>query len=667
MAQAAPSQASASPAAARTLVGTHPHWATPTTDQGTTPSGQQITARVYLAGKDPAGLAAYAREVSTPGSPLYGKFLTPEQVQSRFGASAAQTAAVRSWVTGAGLSVASATTHYLDVRGSSAAVDRAFGTRLHQYVVNGQMLTAPDADAVVPAGVSSAVLGVTGLNSQAHFMRSQAVSQSGAMDGAARTGTQTPASRPAPGTGISTTATCSDYWGQKPVTGGPEGYTPTTSYAQCPLIPSQLREAYGITASHLTGKGVTIAIVDAYGSSTMLADANRYATSHGDNAFRKGQYSEIVTPSQWNSQDNCGGPAGWLDEEALDVEMAHGLAPDANILYVGANSCMDTDLLAALATIVDKHLADVVSNSWDILLHTTDGDEPQAMIDAYEQVFQQGAVEGIGFDFASGDCGDNSPAAAAKGLNCLPGSNRAQAFFPGADPWVTDLGGTALGIKDAKGTYGFETDMGNLRSVLELNSSPGQPAESWNPFPGYFYFGGGGGTSEDFAQPWYQRGIVPDRLAHTLMTGKASATAQRVTPDVAMNGDLYTSVLVGVTGYGPDGVYTESGFGGTSVATPEFSAIQADAIQARHGRPIGFANPAIYARYGSAAFHDVVNNTTGPGQPPLNAVADFGIVDNALRVRLVAFGRDYGLAATKGFDNATGVGSPTGAYLNSFE
>jgi hypothetical protein len=43
-----------------------------------------------------------------------------------------------------------------------------------------------------------------------------------------------------------------------------------------------------------------------------------------------------------------------------------------------------------------------------------------------------------------------------------------------------------------------------------------------------------------------------------------------------------------------------------------------------------------------------------------------GVVSGSLRVRLVAFGRDYGLAATKGFDNATGVGSPTEAYLNSF-
>ncbi len=655
MALAAPSQAAAPAPAAQTLAGTHPDWAAPSADKGATPSSDQVTARVYLAGSNPAGLAAYAKAVSSPGSAQYGQFLKPAQVQQRFGATTTQIKAITAWAKGAGLSVVGSSPHYLDVHGDATAIDRAFGTRLHEYAVQGKLLQAPDSNAVIPASVASAILGVTGLSDTAPTMRAQDMPVGNTVLGAA----SETAGKPKPG--LPTVATCSAYWGQKKVTGAPKGYTASTDFDPCSYSPAQLRKAYGVTASGLTGKGATVAIVDAYGSSTMLADADKFATNHGDKAFRKGQYSEVVTPKLWTqtgANDGCGGgPAGWAGEESLDVEMVHGLAPDANVVYVGANSCSDQDLMAALSTIVDKHLADVVSSSWSGLMHTTAGDEAPATVAAYEQIFEEGAAQGIGFDFAAGDCGNESPAAAATGSNCDSTSTEAQTGFPSADPWVTDVGGTAMGIKDASGTYGFETDMGTLRSALSANG------KSWTPFPGTFYFGGGGGTSQDFAEPWYQGPVVPSKLAHTLMTGVASKTAQRVTPDVAMNGDLYTSVLVGMSDGNP---YSEGGYGGTSVAAPEFSGIQADAIQARHGRAIGFANPSIYERANSADFHDVVNNTLGKGQQPLNAVADFGVISGSLRVRLVAFGRDYGLAATKGYDDATGVGSPDAAYLESF-
>jgi subtilase family serine protease len=290
-------------------------------------------------------------------------------------------------------------------------------------------------------------------------------------------------------------------------------------------------------------------------------------------------------------------------------------------------------------------------------MHTTNGDEDPATIAAYEQIFQQGATEGIGFDFSSGDCGDNSPGAAATGVNCDSTTVRAQAGYPGSDPWATDVGGTALAISNKKGSYEFETDMGTLRSVLSADQT------SWGTLPANFYFGGGGGTSEDFAQPWYQGRVVPGYMAHTLMTDAHSKTAQRVTPDVAMNGDIGTTVLVGMSDGAP---YSEGGYGGTSVSAPMFSAVQADAIQARHGRPIGFANPAIYSRAGSKSFTDVVNKASVKGLPPLNAVADFGMIGGTLHARLLAFGQDYGLTAVKGYDDATGVGSPTEQYLKSF-
>ncbi|MFF7192308.1 protease pro-enzyme activation domain-containing protein [Streptomyces sp. NPDC008079] len=652
---AMPSQASGPAPAAKTIAQSHPDWATASADQGSVAANTEITGTVYLAGQDAAGLTKYATAVSDPSNASYGEFLSPAAYKARFGATKAQVSAVRKWAADSGLKVVSTSDHAITVKGTNAAVTKAFGTGIHQYRVSGTLRHAPARDVVVPASVSSAILGVTGFTTPGANV---AKPNSHRVDDTAARSAATPARSGKPDAGLPTTATCSDYWGQKIAKGAPAGYTTSdVPFDQCSFYPSQLRKAYGITASGLTGKGATIAIVDAYGSSTMLADANQYATAHGDKAFRSGQYSEVVDPSQWTNQDLCGGPEGWAPEEALDVEMAHGLAPDAKVVYVGANSCDDNDLLGAISTIVDNHLADVVSNSWGEIMHTTDdADVTSSLIAAYEQVFKQAAVEGITIGFSAGDCGDSSPLAAATGVNCQPDTSRAQANWPDSDPWVTSVGGTALGLKDKSGSYGFETDMGTLRSNLSADG------KSWTPAPpAPFYFGGGGGTSEDFAQPAYQRGVVPGSLSHTLMTGAKSRTAQRVTPDVSMNGDLYTSVLVGISDGAP---YSEGGYGGTSVSAPEFAAVQADAIQARH-HAIGFANPAIYARAG--LFKDVVDqNAAHHHKAPLSNVADFGLVNGTLAVRLAAFGEDTSLNAVRGFDNATGVGSPTLSYLRSF-
>jgi subtilase family serine protease len=39
-----------------------------------------VTANVYLAGRDPSGMTAYATAVSTPDSALYGHYLSAQQV-----------------------------------------------------------------------------------------------------------------------------------------------------------------------------------------------------------------------------------------------------------------------------------------------------------------------------------------------------------------------------------------------------------------------------------------------------------------------------------------------------------------------------------------------------------------------------------------------------------
>jgi subtilase family serine protease len=463
-----------------------------------------------------------------------------------------------------------------------------------------------------------------------------------------------------------TTPPCSTFQGQQVATDLPSAFGSSVPWAVCGYIPSQVRGAYGVTGTGLTGKGVTVAIVDAYGLPTMLADANEYAGLHGVAPFQSGQYQEIVTPAKFTDQDTCG---SWDSEEALDVESLHGMAPGAKILYVGANSCFDTanagqpgvapngGFLDSLAMIVDHHLADMVSNSWLETMHRlVNGgvvNLDPALIAAYEQVFEQGAVEGIGFYFSSGDCGAEDPATAC-------GANDESAFpqvnYPASDPWVTSVGGTSIAI-GKNNNYEFETGWQSDTTGLTADRS------AWSNLPGGWLFGAGGGTSQDFTQPFYQKLTVPTSLSKHLLTGATTSKPMRVIPDIAAYGDPSTGFLEGFTTQLPDGTitYAEVRIGGTSLACPTIVGIQADAQQAQHGLPIGFANPEIYVRNAAGLFRDVTDTPFGPNVTL--AVVRNGEVNPAIRT--MGKGIDFE-HATPGFDNVTGVGTPTAAYLRSF-
>jgi subtilase family serine protease len=292
-------------------------------------------------------------------------------------------------------------------------------------------------------------------------------------------------------------------------------------------------------------------------------------------------------------------------------------------------------------------------------MHRTSGNIDPALVSQATQVFQYAATEGIGLYYATGDCGDDS---VRTGPGCDPESARAQTEWPVSSPWVTGVGGTALALGDG-GSRMWETSMGDRRSSLSTDS------RSWVPFPGDFYFGGGGGTSEDFQQPAYQAGKVPDALARTLGTGAKAAGPMRTLPDVAMDGDLLTAVQVGLTDPAT-GQYAETAVGGTSAATPMFAAVQADAQQARvaaGGKAIGFANPGLYQSADTNTFNDVVDHPAG-APADISTVLDLGTDGQGQRqVRLFELGHDQGLAAGPGYDLATGLGTPRGEYLNSFK
>ncbi len=640
LAAASPSQATPRSA----IRDTRPSWASASTRVSAAPvTSGTVNARVYLAGQNAAGLAAYATAVSTPSSADYGQYLSAAQVQAEFGPTSAQIAAVKAWLTGDGLTVTSVNDSvdgYVAVSGSVSDAAKAFNVTFQNFRGPDKRTDrAPAETASAPASVAGAVLTVSGLDTATHQMK--------------------PADTlPPPGPNYWVAPPCSAYYGQKIATSEPSAYGKKQPWNNCGYTPAQVRGAYGVSQSGMTGRGQTVAIVDAYASPTMRSDANEFAKVVGDQPFRPGQYQQYL-PSTFTdtAADECDAP-GWYGEETLDVEQVHGEAPNANVHYVAAASCTDPDLLSALAYIVDNHLASIVSDSWG---------EPandSTTTAAYDQLFEVGAVEGIGFFFSSGDSGYESTAED-------PASSQIQVDYPTSSPWVTSVGGTSLAIGKSK-NYEFETSWGTLLDPL---SASGKSWEYTPPglYPNYYDGSGGGGVSTQYKQPFYQRGVVPYSLATSVPDGHDQQTPMRVEPDISALADPSTGVLVGQTTLQPDGTtyaFALSRIGGTSVACPTFAGIEADAQQAA-GHPLGFADPAIYQRFGTAAYHDVTDHPLGPGYlaEVRNNYTDPSTKTGPLLTFLRTLGIDgegaAALPAVNGYDDSTGVGSPR-YYIQSF-
>lgn len=215
------------------LAGTKPAWATAKADKGATSNSSQVSARVYLAGKDANGLAAYAKAVSNPSSAAYGKYLSAKKAQARFGATKAQVAAVKSWLASAGLKVTGVTQHYVSVTGDVAAAEKAFGTQLHNYTKGSKTYRAPAKTASAPDALNGAVLTVTGLDNAPHKASHDD-------------------QLPGPTTVFKNAGPFSSYYGSNVAKTLPDAYGKKIPYAVEGYTGKQLRAAYG--AGTRTGK-----------------------------------------------------------------------------------------------------------------------------------------------------------------------------------------------------------------------------------------------------------------------------------------------------------------------------------------------------------------------------------------------------------------------------
>jgi len=413
--------------------------------------------------------------------------------------------------------------------------------------------------------------------------------------------------------------------------------TGTLPYAPCGYTPQQIKGAYGI--SGYDGSGQTVAIIDAYAAPTIVQDVNQWSTNRGLPTLTANQLVQVVAPGTYNHPEKgiAQDPQGWYGEETLDIEAVHGMAPAAKIVYVGApNNFQDLD--AALNYVVDRHVASIVTNSYGFRTEIL----PQGYIKPYESIILQGVITGIGIYFSSGDNNDES---------LVVGYTTTD--WPASSPYVTAVGGTSLAV-GASNNYLFETAWGTKTSSWT--------GTTWSPTPpGSWLYGSGGGVSRIFSEPSYQVGVVPKSVF------TAQGRTGRAVPDISAVGDPNTGYLIGETQTFPNGTiaYSEYRIGGTSLSSPLVAGIMALADQAA-GHPHGFANPLFYSLAGSAAFTDITHPSSTVAVVRANYVnsidASAGVV-----YRLRTMDQTLSLNASPGYDDVTGLGTPTSSFLSALK
>jgi subtilase family serine protease len=628
----------AAPSERATLAGSVPTWATASNFKAATNTSDNVGFRIYLGWADPAGAAALAAAVSNPASASYGKYLTPAQFHQQFSPSQANVGAVKDWLRSQGFTVDYTPSNnlYVAAEGTVGQASAAFGVTFGNYAVKGMTLRSPESAVSIPASIAGTVEAIAGLDESAALVQ--------------------PAKVPTapPPTAFVNATPCSTYWNQldttTPTNDGitlPDIYGKPTPWTPCGYGPQQIRGAYGVPAN-LTGSGVTVAIVDAYASRTIVGDVNQWSANRGIAQLKPGQLSQVVAPGTYNRPENKKqDPQGWSGEQTLDIESVHGMAPDAKIVYVGApNNYQDLD--AALNHVVDRHLASIVTNSYGF------GGEalPVGFIKPFNDIFIQAAAEGIGVYFSSGDSADETGGIAANAPYATPD-------WPASSPWVTAVGGTSIGI-DQNNNIALETgwETGTSSYIANVNEETAacQTVGVWCPAaPGSFYYGSGGGTSRLFTQPSYQAGVVPASMSKVY-----GSTAMRVVPDVSAIADPQTGLLIGQTQVFPDGTveYAEYRIGGTSLASPIFAGMMAD-LQQLKGSAIGFANPLLYG-LPTNAFNDIQHvDKAGVVRANFNNSIDAS-AGYSYRFRSFDFTTGLTIHTVPGYDNVTGIGTVNG-------
>jgi subtilase family serine protease len=371
-------------------------------------------------------------------------------------------------------------------------------------------------------------------------------------------------------------------------------FSPQQSPAISGYTPQQIQQAYGVNKllnNGTNGKGETIAIVDAYYDPNILSDANTFNKQFNLPLFNSsgGPTLKVVASGGGSASSLNQDPTGdWPLETSLDVEWAHAIAPQANILLVETADDSDATMFKAVQWAATQPGVVAVSMSWGDNEFSSESSDNSYFIPPPSN-------PGVTFVAASGDY--SAPT------------------YPATSPYVLAVGGTTLHTttNSSGGTvYGSESGW---------SGSGGGPAQ-YEGYPSYQY-----------NQPWIAQnyGYPYNVEVYNYATGTYSYYSSRMAPDVAYNADPNTGYAIydsiPSSDYGFSGGWTE--VGGTSAGAPQWSALVTLADQQRaavNEKPLDTNEVLnqLYNALGSSPsnptytsiFHDITTGSNGYSAGP---------------------------------------------------
>jgi len=258
--------------------------------------------------------------------------------------------------------------------------------------------------------------------------------------------------------------------------------------------------ATGLYAKNITGKGATIGILDFAGEPYIVQDLQEYDQMYG---LPSPPSLKIVPIGPYNPQ--MGIATGWAGETAMDVEASHTMAPGANITLYIAN--FDLPLAPIIAQIDSLDAVNTISQSFSMSESSFSTYGPSTLyynVILTDQYYQLGSLEGITFSASSGDTGGTGDSVGTYGA----------VGYPATSPYVTAVGGTTTYITTS-GSY-QETAWSNYGFIPN----------------GVNYGGSTGGVSIWEPKPWYQNVPTPTGYINGRMVPDVSFQASVFPGDV---------------------------------------------------------------------------------------------------------------------------------------